>query len=79
MAAKQNMMRAITQTAVEAAKAAIMAVKEAENPMKSCQISTSDAYNRWSSTESANIHLESGRQMPRTTKLGDRGKGHFHD
>ena len=38
MATKQNMMQAITQTAIQAGKAAIMAVKEIENPVNATRL-----------------------------------------
>ena len=37
MAAKQDMMQAIMQAAIEAAKAAIMAVRQADNPVNTAR------------------------------------------
>ena len=37
MAVEQNMMQAVTLTAIEAAKAEVMAVKEAKNPVNTAR------------------------------------------
>ena len=38
MAAKQNMMKAIMHTAIEASKVAIIAVKKVENPVNAARL-----------------------------------------
>ena len=66
------MMKVITQAAIEAAKAEIMAVKEEGNPVYAARSSSSNVQNSQSSTKTAEIQLE-GSKIPRTMKLWDRG------
>ena len=77
METEQSFTQAITQATIEAATAAVLAVREINPHSNHGQACTKWEQNRWPGTKTAHLQLESSKQMPGTAKLQNLGKKIF--